>query len=130
MKKPRKEAAEPAAWKVYIMRSKLTWLGSVDARDEQEAIDRAIEKAWGTRSRSVQDQRAAGVGGRRLRDAKHPCRTLTFSVTSAAKVDLKCSACGNESFQISKEGFDSHFHRCTLLPSHVSLGGVYASIVR
>jgi hypothetical protein len=29
---------------VHIMRSKLTWLGLVEARDEQEAIDRAIEK--------------------------------------------------------------------------------------
>jgi hypothetical protein len=26
------------------LRSKLTWLGSVEARNEQEAIDRAIEK--------------------------------------------------------------------------------------
>jgi hypothetical protein len=36
VKKPRKEAAEPAQWTVYLMRAKLTWLGIVDARDEAE----------------------------------------------------------------------------------------------
>jgi hypothetical protein len=44
MKKPRRKepAGEPASWKVYIMRAKPTWLGSVEARDKQEALDKAM----------------------------------------------------------------------------------------
>jgi hypothetical protein len=42
MKKPRKPSAEPVGWKVYIMRAKLTWLGFVEARDEHEALDKAM----------------------------------------------------------------------------------------
>jgi hypothetical protein len=44
MKRPRKELPEPAQWTVYMMRSKLTYLGSVDARDEAEAMDKAIKQ--------------------------------------------------------------------------------------
>ena len=44
MKKPRKQSDEPVGWKVYIMRAKLTWLGFVVARDEQDAIDRAMRE--------------------------------------------------------------------------------------
>jgi hypothetical protein len=44
MKKQRKQSGEFVAWSVYILRSKLSWIGSVEARDEKEAIDRAIEK--------------------------------------------------------------------------------------
>jgi hypothetical protein len=42
MKKPRRQSAEHVGWKVYIMRAKLTWLGFVEARDEQEALDKAM----------------------------------------------------------------------------------------
>jgi hypothetical protein len=42
MKKPRKQSAEPVGWKVYIMRAKLSWLGFVEARDEREALDKAM----------------------------------------------------------------------------------------
>ena len=42
MKKPRKKTAEPVRWAVYIMRSKPTYLGTVEARDEAEAMARAI----------------------------------------------------------------------------------------
>jgi hypothetical protein len=44
MKKPRKQSGEPAQWSVHIMRSKLTWLGSVEARDKQEAMDKAMRE--------------------------------------------------------------------------------------
>jgi hypothetical protein len=44
MKKPRKQSAEPVGWKVFIMRSKLSWIGNVEAHDEKQAIDKAIEK--------------------------------------------------------------------------------------
>ena len=42
MKKPRKPAGEPAQWTVYMMRSKRTYLGSVEAPDEAEAMDKAM----------------------------------------------------------------------------------------
>jgi hypothetical protein len=42
MKKPRKQSGEPVGWKVYIMRAKLSWLGFVEARDEREALDKAM----------------------------------------------------------------------------------------
>jgi hypothetical protein len=48
MKKPRKQSAEPVGWKVYIMRAKGTYLGQVEARDEAEAMDKAI-KVFGVR---------------------------------------------------------------------------------
>jgi hypothetical protein len=44
VKKPRRTTAEPAQWSVHMMRSKLTYLGSVDARDEAEAMDKAIKQ--------------------------------------------------------------------------------------
>ena len=44
MKKPPKQSGKLVDWSVYILRSKRQWIGSVEARDEQEAIDRAIEK--------------------------------------------------------------------------------------
>jgi hypothetical protein len=44
MKKPRKKSAEPVGWKVYIFRKKLTRLGSVEARDRDEALRKAIEQ--------------------------------------------------------------------------------------
>jgi hypothetical protein len=44
MEKPRKPAGEPVQWSVHIMRAKLTWLGSVEARDKAEAIDKAMRE--------------------------------------------------------------------------------------
>jgi hypothetical protein len=41
MKKPRSHQPS-AGWKVYIMRAKETWVGTVEARDEHEALDRAM----------------------------------------------------------------------------------------
>ena len=41
-KKPRKQSAEPNSWSVHMMKAKLTYLGSVEARDEKEATDKAI----------------------------------------------------------------------------------------
>jgi hypothetical protein len=45
MKKPRQEAAEPVSWRVYrvyMMRTTATYLGSVVARDATEALEKAI----------------------------------------------------------------------------------------
>lgn len=42
MRKPRKQSAEPVQWSVFIMRAKLTWMGSVEARDKAEAIEKAM----------------------------------------------------------------------------------------
>ena len=44
MKKPRKQSAQPAQWTVHIMRAKLTCLGSVEARDKAEAMDKAMRQ--------------------------------------------------------------------------------------
>ena len=50
MKKPRKPSSEPDRWTVYmasskpIWRGKLTYLGSVEARDEAEAREKAIKQ--------------------------------------------------------------------------------------
>jgi hypothetical protein len=44
MKKPRKQSGEPVSWSVHIMRAKLTYLGSVEARDEAEAMDKAMRQ--------------------------------------------------------------------------------------
>jgi hypothetical protein len=50
MKKTTKSVAEPVKWDVYMASSKriwpgrLTYLGSVEARDEQEAIDKAMRE--------------------------------------------------------------------------------------
>ena len=44
MKKPRKQSGEPAQWTVHIMRAKLTYLGSVEARDKAEALDKAMRQ--------------------------------------------------------------------------------------
>jgi hypothetical protein len=46
MKKPRKEAGELAQWTVYKVRGsyKLAWLGSVEARDEEEARKKAYSQ--------------------------------------------------------------------------------------
>jgi hypothetical protein len=44
MRKPRKEAAGPFSWAVYIFRKKLTWLGRVEASDRDEALKKAIEQ--------------------------------------------------------------------------------------
>ena len=41
MKKPRKEAV---GWTVYVFRKKLTWLGTVEAKDRDEALKKAIEQ--------------------------------------------------------------------------------------
>jgi hypothetical protein len=41
MKRPRKEAAN---WNVYIFRKKLSWLGTVEAKDREEALKKAIEQ--------------------------------------------------------------------------------------
>ena len=41
MKKPRKEAV---SWNVYIFRKKLAWLGTVEAKDRDEALKKAIEQ--------------------------------------------------------------------------------------
>ena len=40
-KKPRKE---PLTWAVYIFRKKLTRLGTVEAKDRNEALKKAIEQ--------------------------------------------------------------------------------------
>jgi hypothetical protein len=44
MKKPANKSGKPVSWKVFIMRSKLSWIGNVEAHDEKQAIDRAVEK--------------------------------------------------------------------------------------
>ena len=47
LQKPRKNSgttAEPAQWSVHMMRSKLTHLGSVEARDKAEAMDKAMRQ--------------------------------------------------------------------------------------
>jgi hypothetical protein len=44
MKKPRKPSDEPARWSVFILRSKLIWMGSVEARDEAEAREKALKQ--------------------------------------------------------------------------------------
>jgi hypothetical protein len=44
MKKPRKQTAEPVRWSVFMMRSKLTYLGAVEARDEAEAMAQAVKQ--------------------------------------------------------------------------------------
>jgi hypothetical protein len=44
MKNPRKQPGEPAQWSVYIMRSKLSWIGSVEARDAEEAKEKALKQ--------------------------------------------------------------------------------------
>ena len=41
MKKPRKEAV---SWNVYIFRKKLALLGTVEAKDRDEALKKAIEQ--------------------------------------------------------------------------------------
>ena len=41
MKKPRKG---PVTWNVYIVRKKLAWLGTVEAKDRDEALKKAIEQ--------------------------------------------------------------------------------------
>jgi hypothetical protein len=43
-KKPRKTSAEPKTWVVHMMKAKLTYLGAVEARDEQEARAEAIKQ--------------------------------------------------------------------------------------
>jgi hypothetical protein len=43
MKKPRKQSDEPESWAVYLMRAKGTYLGHVEARNEAEAIDKAVK---------------------------------------------------------------------------------------
>jgi hypothetical protein len=48
MKKPRKQSDEPEGWAVYLMRAKGTYLGHVEARDQAEAIDKAV-KVFGVR---------------------------------------------------------------------------------
>jgi hypothetical protein len=42
MKKPAKQSAKPVTWAVYLMKAKPQWVGSVEARDEQEAMDKAM----------------------------------------------------------------------------------------
>jgi hypothetical protein len=44
MKKPRQQSGEPAQWSVFILRAKLTWMGSVEARDEAEARQKALKQ--------------------------------------------------------------------------------------
>ena len=44
MKKPRKKDAEPIRWSVFMMRSKATLLGSVEALDEKKALAKAIKE--------------------------------------------------------------------------------------
>ena len=44
MKKPRSNSAEPATWSVHIMRAKLTWLGTVEAHDKAEAMNKAMRE--------------------------------------------------------------------------------------
>jgi hypothetical protein len=46
MKRPRREAGEPAQWTVYKVRGsyKLVWLGSVEARNEEEARAKAYSQ--------------------------------------------------------------------------------------
>jgi hypothetical protein len=44
MRKPRKQSVEPVQWSVHIMRAKLTRLGPVEARDEAEAMDKAMRE--------------------------------------------------------------------------------------
>ena len=41
MKKPSKG---PVSWNVYIFRKKLTWLGTVEAKNRDEALKTAIEQ--------------------------------------------------------------------------------------
>ena len=43
MKKPRKQSAEPISWRVYLLRAKAQSLGSVEARDEADALKKAAE---------------------------------------------------------------------------------------
>jgi hypothetical protein len=43
MKKPRKEAAEPVRWAVWLYRRRATRLGSVDAKNREEALKKASE---------------------------------------------------------------------------------------
>ncbi len=44
MKKPRKKSTEPVRWTVFMMRSKATFLGSVEAGDEKGAMAKAIKE--------------------------------------------------------------------------------------
>jgi hypothetical protein len=41
VKKPRKG---PVTWNAYIVRKKLAWLGTVEAKDRDEALKKAIEQ--------------------------------------------------------------------------------------
>ena len=43
-KQLRKQSGEPVQWSVHIMRAKLTYLGSVEARDKAEAMDKAMRQ--------------------------------------------------------------------------------------
>ena len=43
-KQPRKQSGEPAQWIVHIMRTKLAYLGRVEARDEAEAREKALKQ--------------------------------------------------------------------------------------
>jgi hypothetical protein len=44
MKKPRKLSGEPVSWNVYIFRKKLTGLGTVEAKNRDEALKKIIEQ--------------------------------------------------------------------------------------
>jgi hypothetical protein len=44
MKKPRNPSSDPVQWSVFILRAKLTWMGSVEARDDAEAMDNAMRQ--------------------------------------------------------------------------------------
>lgn len=47
MKKPRSNSwtsPEPARWSVYKIGKKLVWLGAVEARDQEEALKKAVEE--------------------------------------------------------------------------------------
>jgi hypothetical protein len=44
MKKPCTNSGKPASWSVFILRAKLTWMGSVEARDEAEAQEKALKQ--------------------------------------------------------------------------------------
>ena len=42
MNKPRKQSDGSALWHVYLMKSKPTWVGLVEARDQEQAVRKAM----------------------------------------------------------------------------------------
>jgi hypothetical protein len=136
MKKPRKPSSEPAQWSVLIMRAKLTWLGSVEARDEAEAMDKAMRQL-DIRGRSPADQRQAGLGareraftvkrGRLLRGRTPPRRCFDACRTRAARrrllpPELRTRAdrvAGRREPKVrraSRDGREQRAPACTALP--------------